>query len=137
MICIDKITLQKFYDCTFFSNCRVTLSVRTIYIRSSFVTCIYRFFHRPPYEHIMEKKSFATSTSTPNFSTTSTVPLTDGRYDYEKQCTPLACAFEHCFQQHKYQMVPACVTKLNLYNECVELAKSKQKEKQSGSLPKT
>lgn len=59
-------------------------------------------------------------TSTSHAQTpTSPQALVDGRDAAERKCTHLACAFEHCFQQHKYQMAPACEAKLKQYNECV------------------
>jgi hypothetical protein len=45
--------------------------------------------------------------------------LEDGRDAAERQCTKLACAFEHCFQQHKYKMAPPCEAKWKEYETCV------------------
>lgn len=44
----------------------------------------------------------------------------DGRDAAERRCTPLACAFEHCVHQHKYQVAPACQEKIELYEQCVK-----------------
>ena len=72
----------------------------------------------------INRSSISTGTSSQTSTTVSSSKIEmDGRYNYEKQCTPLACAFEHCFQQHKYQMVPACSAKLDLYTKCVDEAK--------------
>lgn len=46
--------------------------------------------------------------------------LTDGRDSAERHCTRLACAVEHCLQQHKYILTPACQQKLDSYNTCVK-----------------
>ncbi len=46
-------------------------------------------------------------------------PIEDGRDAAERRCTPLACATEHCLQQHKYQMTPPCEAKWALYTACV------------------
>ncbi len=50
----------------------------------------------------------------------------DGRSEEEKKCTKFACAFEHCFQQHKYQMAPPCVARLQEYQDCVKEEKLRQ-----------
>lgn len=42
----------------------------------------------------------------------------DGRNEAQKRCAPLACAWEHCMQQRKYNTA-ACAASLELWEECL------------------
>jgi len=46
-------------------------------------------------------------------------PSGDGRDAAEAACTPLACKFEHCFQQHKYVLAAPCRQLWDAYEACV------------------
>jgi hypothetical protein len=50
----------------------------------------------------------------------------DGRDAAEAACTNFACSFEHCFQQHKYRLVPPCEALQRAYERCVAEERDKR-----------
>jgi hypothetical protein len=59
--------------------------------------------------------------------------LEDGRDSAERACTHLACAAEHCLQQHRYQMTQPCARKWELYEQCVAEQRARLADKSSRS----